>query len=126
MPDCAPVGIRSGVPGSAETIEPPVHAVCTSEWTPDQPVGWSIKKALGNAVARNRIRRRLREIVRMHRHEMGAGWDVVIHPRASVAEAKFEALADELVKLVPREAAPAVGAAAAKPTAGTSGGREET
>ena len=88
--------------------------------------GWSIKKALGNAVARNRIRRRLREIVRMHRGEMGAGWDVVIHPRASVAEAKFEALADELVKLVPREAAPAVGAAAAKPTAGTSGGREET
>jgi RNase P protein component len=59
----------------------------------------------------------------MHRGEMGAGWDVVIHPRASVAEAKFEALVEELVKLVPREPAPA---AAAKPTAGTSGGREET
>ena len=78
--------------------------------------GWSIKKALGNAVKRNRIRRRLREIVRMHRGEMGAGWDVVIHPRAAVGTAKFEALVEELVKLVPREAAP--------PTA--SGGREET
>ena len=83
--------------------------------------GWSIKKALGNAVTRNRIRRRLREIVRMHRGEMGAGWDVVIHPRTAVATAKFEGLVEELVKLVPREAAPA----AAKPAAGTSGGREE-
>jgi len=80
--------------------------------------GWSIKKALGNAVARNRIRRRLREIVRMHRGEMGAGWDVVIHPRAAVGTAKFEALVEELVKLVPREAAP-------MPTP-ASGGREET
>jgi ribonuclease P protein component len=90
--------------------------------------GWSIKKALGNAVVRNRIRRRLREIVRMHRHEMGAGWDVVIHPRATVAKAEFAALVEELVKLVPRDKAPAVGSvtAAAKPVAGTSGGREET
>jgi ribonuclease P protein component len=80
--------------------------------------GWSIKKALGNAVARNRIRRRLREIVRMHRGEMGAGWDVVIHPRTAVATAKFDVLVEELVKLVPREAAP-------MPTP-ASGGREET
>jgi ribonuclease P protein component len=70
--------------------------------------GWSIKKALGNAVKRNRIRRRLREILRMHRHEMASGWDVVIHPRASVATAEFAGLASELVKTMPREAPPAV------------------
>ena len=69
--------------------------------------GWSIKKALGNAVKRNRIRRRLREILRMHRHEMASGWDVVIHPRASVATAEFAGLALELVKTMPREAPPA-------------------
>jgi ribonuclease P protein component len=73
--------------------------------------GWSIKKALGNAVKRNRIRRRLREILRMHRHEMASGWDVVIHPRASVATAEFAGLASELVKTMPREAPPAVPAA---------------
>ncbi len=64
--------------------------------------GWSIKKALGTAVRRNRIRRRLREIVRLHRREIAGGWDVVIHPRASVATADFAALTAELMKLLPR------------------------
>jgi ribonuclease P protein component len=62
--------------------------------------GWSIKKALGNAVRRNRIRRRLREIFRLHRPEIASGWDIVVHPRTTVATAEFPALAQELVKLV--------------------------
>lgn len=68
--------------------------------------GWSIKKALGTAVRRNRIRRRLREIVRLHRSEVAPGWDIVIHPRSSVAVADFAALASELMKLLPRDKAP--------------------
>jgi ribonuclease P protein component len=64
--------------------------------------GWSIKKALGNAVRRNRIRRRLREILRLHRGEITQGWDIVIHPRGSVATAPFAALTDELLKVLPR------------------------
>ena len=64
--------------------------------------GWSIKKALGNAVRRNRIRRRLREILRLHRGEITQGWDIVIHPRSSVATAPFAALTDELLKVLPR------------------------
>ena len=67
--------------------------------------GWSIKKAVGTAVRRNRIRRRLREIVRLHRGEMASGWDVVIHPRSSAAAAEFAALADELLRLLPRDKA---------------------
>jgi ribonuclease P protein component len=63
--------------------------------------GWSIKKALGGAVRRNRIRRRLREIVRLHRQEILPGWDIVIHPRTTAATAKFTPLATELVKLLP-------------------------
>lgn len=64
--------------------------------------GWSVKKATGNAVRRNRIRRRLREIVRLHRQEIAGGWDIVIHPRASVATAEFSALTRELLNLLPR------------------------
>lgn len=72
---------------------------------PASRLGWSIKKGLGTAVWRNRIRRRLREIVRLHRREIAGGWDVVIHPRASVATADFAALTAELMKLLPREKA---------------------
>jgi ribonuclease P protein component len=64
--------------------------------------GWSIKKALGTAVRRNRIRRRLREILRLHRQEIPPGWDIVIHPRSSAATADFAALTAELLKLLPR------------------------
>jgi ribonuclease P protein component len=64
--------------------------------------GFSIKKALGNAVVRNRIRRRLREIVRCHRGEIPAGWDIVVHPKSSVARADFPALAEEFLRLIPK------------------------
>ena len=65
--------------------------------------GWSIKKALGNAVRRNRIRRRLREILRLHRQEIAPGWDIVIHPRSSAATAEFSALEAELLKVMPAQ-----------------------
>jgi len=64
--------------------------------------GWSIKKALGSAVKRNRMRRRIREIIRLHRQEIAPGWDIVIHPRSTVATGDFSALSEELVKLLPR------------------------
>src|SRR6185312_2976376 len=36
--------------------------------------GISVKKALGGAVVRNRIRRRIREILRRSKREIPAGW----------------------------------------------------
>ena len=62
--------------------------------------GFSIKKALGGAVVRNRIRRRMREIVRCHRLEIPAGWDIVMHPKSAVARAEFVALTAELLRLL--------------------------
>jgi ribonuclease P protein component len=71
---------------------------------PQSRFGVSIKKALGGAVMRNRIRRRLREIVRCHRREIPAGWDIVIHPKNAVAKAPFAALTADLLRLL--QAAP--------------------
>jgi ribonuclease P protein component len=62
--------------------------------------GFSIKKALGGAVVRNRMRRRMREIVRCHRQEIPAGWDIVIHPKSKVARAEFVLLTQELLGLM--------------------------
>lgn len=62
--------------------------------------GFSIKKALGGAVVRNRMRRRMREIVRYHRMEIPAGWDIVIHPKSGVVRAEFAGLTADLVRLM--------------------------
>lgn len=62
--------------------------------------GISVKKALGGAVVRNRIRRRVREILRRHRTEIPTGWDIVIHPRATVARAAFAPLEADLLRLL--------------------------
>jgi ribonuclease P protein component len=62
--------------------------------------GTSVKKALGNAVVRNRIRRRIREILRRNYREIPSGWDLVIHPRPSVARAEFGGIEAELVDLL--------------------------
>ena len=67
---------------------------------PQSRFGFSIKKALGGAVVRNRIRRRLRELARLHRKEIPAGWDIVIHPKSSVAKAPFEALTADFLRLL--------------------------
>lgn len=65
--------------------------------------GMSIKKALGTAVVRNRIRRRVREILRLHRQEIAPGWDIVIHPGRATATMKFAQLEAELLGLLPRQ-----------------------
>jgi ribonuclease P protein component len=62
--------------------------------------GFSIKKALGGAVVRNRMRRRLREIVRTHRVEIPAGWDMVIHPKNVVSRTENAALTTELLRIL--------------------------
>jgi ribonuclease P protein component len=62
--------------------------------------GFSIKKALGNAVVRNRLRRRMREVVRGHRQEIPAGWDIVIHPKGTAERAEFAVLTADLLRLL--------------------------
>ncbi len=60
----------------------------------------SVKKSLGGAVVRNRIRRRIRDILRLHRQEISSAWDIVIHPLSSVGRSKFSLLAAELMQLL--------------------------
>jgi len=59
-------------------------------------VGLTVSKALGGAVQRNRIRRRLREAVRLHGLPHGMNADVVINPKRSLLDAQFSVLQDEV------------------------------
>ena len=60
-------------------------------------VGFTVTKKVGNAVMRNRIRRRLREAVRNHAAgDMQPGHDYVIVARQDVLGARFGQIAAEL------------------------------
>jgi ribonuclease P protein component len=57
---------------------------------------------VGGAVVRNRVRRRLREIVRRHQHELRQGVWFVIIARSEAATASYGALEDEWLRLARR------------------------
>ena len=60
-------------------------------------VGFTVTKKTGNAVIRNRIRRRLREAVRVHAAgDMAAGHDYVLVGRRDILDAPFDTLKAEL------------------------------
>jgi ribonuclease P protein component len=61
---------------------------------------FSVSKRVGNAVIRNRVRRRLREAIRSL--PLIEGHDLVLVARPSAAESNFQALKAELTKLLGR------------------------
>jgi ribonuclease P protein component len=59
-------------------------------------VGLTAGKVLGGAVERNRIKRRMREAVRMHLGELHLPLDVILHPRRSVLTLEFAVIEKEV------------------------------
>ena len=72
-----------------------------TSWAGPTRWGVSVKARLGTAVLRNRVKRRLREILRRAQAQLPPGWDVVVQPRTSnVATTDFSALSRELEALL--------------------------
>ena len=65
-------------------------------------VGIVASRRLGGAVVRNRARRRLREIVRQHQHELRGGLWIVLVARRDAAAASYHALEHEWLRLARR------------------------
>ena len=55
-------------------------------------IGITVSKKLGHAVVRNRVRRRLREIYRLHEDMFAPGWDIVVVARSRCTEVSFQSL----------------------------------
>ena len=68
-------------------------------------VGLTAGKVLGKAHERNRIKRRMREAVRHHIHELPHDVDLILHPRRSVMTMDFVKLDAEVLRIFRQAAA---------------------
>lgn len=59
-----------------------------------------MSQRIGNAVVRNRVKRRLREVVRLA--DIETGWDLVFMARSPAAQAEFEQLRQAVHDLLRR------------------------
>jgi len=62
-------------------------------------VGLTVGKVLGIAVERNRIKRRLRELVRRFAPLVSADLDIILHPRRTVLTLEFARLETEVERI---------------------------
>ena len=62
-------------------------------------VGITAGRVMGNAVDRNRIKRRMRAAIRGNLTMLNADVDVVLHPKRAVLEAEWTALSSELRRI---------------------------
>ncbi len=80
-----------------EHVPPAVLSRGNSE--PGGPrIGFTVGRALGGAVQRNRIKRRMREAVRANLQSLSAPVDVVINPKQSALTADLKQLRGEVAR----------------------------
>src|SRR5437879_8484851 len=65
-------------------------------------VGFTVPRSLGGAVVRNRIKRRVREAVRLGLDRLNPQWGIVFNPRRAAMDAPVTELERTIQKLVPR------------------------
>ncbi|MCI1978518.1 MAG: ribonuclease P protein component [Bifidobacteriaceae bacterium] len=66
---------------------------------PSSRLGLAVSKAVGNAVARNKVKRRFRVLAQRHQGVLPQGCDVILRARPSAAKADFDSLDAQVSKL---------------------------
>ena len=64
--------------------------------------GFSVSNRIGNAVTRNRIKRRLREAIRLRMPTIETGWDVVFIARRPIRSADYQQMDAACARLLRR------------------------
>ena len=77
---------------------PSVVLYCRRNGSRINRLGLTVGTKVGKAVVRNRVRRRLREIYRLHEAQLRPGWDIVAVARTRAAEADYRELEAEFLR----------------------------
>ena len=72
---------------------------CRKNHSAENRVGYTVSAKLGHAVVRNRVRRRLREIYRLHEGQFAPGWDLVVVARTRAVDAPYRKLEQAYLSL---------------------------
>lgn len=72
----------------------------SSSKTKSIKVGFAVTKKVGHAVVRNKIRRRLREIVQKQLPNLKQNYNIIVVAKENIAGASFEKLSIEMNKLL--------------------------
>lgn len=72
---------------------------CRRNGTKRNRIGLTVGAKLGHAVERNRLRRRLREIYRLHEGQFVRGYDIVVVARAAAMQAPYRQLEGAYLRL---------------------------
>jgi ribonuclease P protein component len=63
-------------------------------------LGLTVSRKVGNAVVRNRVKRRVREWFRRTRSSFAGSWDIIVIARRDAAELEFDCSCRQLSRLV--------------------------
>ena|SRR3984957_12561580 len=63
-------------------------------------VGLTVGKVIGKAHERNRIKRRLRDVLRRHVELLPGGFDLILHPHRTVLTMEFRKLEAEILRIL--------------------------
>jgi ribonuclease P protein component len=81
-------------------LAPQASAFAGAPLPPGPRVGLTAGKVLGKSHERNRIKRRMREVLRRNVHLLPNGFDLILHPRRIVLALEFGKLEAEIVRIL--------------------------
>lgn len=80
-------------------VAPTMALYCRKTGRPENRLGLTTGTKLGHAVVRNKVRRRLREIYRLHEDQLLPGYDIVVVARVRAVHSPYAQLERDFLRL---------------------------